>query len=147
MLRHACLRHRMRHFLRCHFAFDTGPRSGLCYAALPLDNGRACLQTGRNMLTGKRCVGCQARRQWHRMGRDRLRCSPSGRSGGCRPALSRRACRGWQHLRNEKRDETAVCGLRGLETGRDSAGSAKLGRDGEWQQWAVLSCARRRRAI
>src|SRR5262249_32128591 len=32
------------------FAFDMGQRSGLCYAALPLD-------TGRNLLTGKSACG------------------------------------------------------------------------------------------
>ena len=60
----------------------------------------------------------------------------------CRPALSRRACRGWQHRRNEKRDETVACGLRGLETGRDSAGAAKLVRDSQGRQRAVLSWVR-----
>jgi hypothetical protein len=34
-------------------------------------------------------------------------------------------------LRSEKMDEAAVCGLRGLEPGRDGAGPAKLERDGQ----------------
>jgi hypothetical protein len=48
---------------------------------------------------------------------------------------------------NEKREETAVCALRGLEIVRDGAGLAKLVRDGQWRHRAVLSCARRRRAV
>jgi len=78
------------------FAFDTGPRSGLCYASFPLDTCRACLQTGRHMLTCKRCVWCRARRPWRRMGRDGRRRSLRVRSCRCRPALSRRARRGWR---------------------------------------------------
>jgi hypothetical protein len=35
--------------------------------------------------------------------------------------------------RNEKIDEAAGCGLRGLETGRGDAGLAKLGHDGQWR--------------
>jgi hypothetical protein len=49
--------------------------------------------------------------------------------------------------RNAKRDETAGCGLRGLEPGRDGAGPAKLGRDGQRRQRAALNCAKRRRAV
>ena len=49
--------------------------------------------------------------------------------------------------RNEQSDETAGCGLRGLETGRDGAGSSKLGRDGPWRPRAVLSGARWRSAV
>jgi hypothetical protein len=90
----------LRRTMRClggyHFAFDTGPRFGLCYASLPLDNGRACLQPVRTLLAGKRCVWCHARHQWRRQGKDGRRRAPSGRSGRCRPAWSRRACRGWR---------------------------------------------------
>ena len=63
----------------------------------PLDNCRAGLHTGRTMLTGKRCVWCQARRQWQRQSRDGRRRSPSVRSSRCRPALPRGACRGWRY--------------------------------------------------
>ena len=47
----------------------------------------------------------------------------------------------------EKMDETAVCGLRGLEPGRVSAGLATRGRDGQGRHGAVISGARRRRAV
>ena len=58
------------------------------------------------------------------------------------------ACLPWMAVpRNEQRDETAGCGLRGLETGRDGAGPSKLGRDGQWRPRAVLSGARQRRAV
>jgi hypothetical protein len=137
----------MRRFGAGHFVFDTGPRFDLCYAALPLDPCRACLHIVRTMLPWNRCVWCPARRQWHRMGRDGLRRSPSVRPGHCRPALSRRACRGWQHRRNEKRDETVECGLRGLETGRDSTEPATCGRDGQGRRGTVRSGARRRRTM
>ena len=59
----------------------------------------------------------------------------------------RRACRGGRHPGTSRGNETAGCGLRGLETGRDGAGSSKLGQDGPWRPRAVLSGARRRRAV
>ena len=58
-----------------------------------------------------------------------------------------KACMSWMAApRNEKRDEIAVHGLRGLEAGRGDAGLAKLGRDGQWQHGTVRSGARRWRA-
>jgi hypothetical protein len=47
----------------------------------------------------------------------------------------------------EEMDETAACGLLCLEIELEGAGPAKLGRASQWWQRAVLSCARRRRAV
>jgi hypothetical protein len=59
-----------------------------------------------------------------------------------------KACMPWMAAqRKEKWDETAVCGLRGLETERGDAGLAKCGRDGQWRPWTALSYVRRRRTI
>jgi hypothetical protein len=52
------------------------------------------------------------------------------------------ACLPWMVVpRNAKRDETAVCRLRGLETVRGDAGLAKLGRDGQGRHGTVRSGA------
>src|SRR5262249_50314281 len=40
------------------------------------------------------------------------------------------ACEGWRYRRNEKGGEAARCGLRGLQTVRDSIGPSAAGRHG-----------------
>jgi hypothetical protein len=128
------------------FVFDTGPRSGLCYAALPLDTGRACQPTIRHRLPGKRSVWGQARRPWRWRGRDGLRRSPRARASRCRTGGARLTLPGIGAKSLVKRDETVGCGRRGLEPGRASTGPATRGRDGQGRHGTVRSGARRRRA-
>jgi hypothetical protein len=140
----------LRRTMRClggyHCAFDTGPHFELCYAALPWTPvERAC----KPYATRSHAKGACGAMLDARGGRGAVMVFVALQASG--PAGVVQRCAGVPAVDGgtsgtRRGPRTAGCGRRGLKTGRDSAGAAKLVRDSQGRQRAILIWARPWRA-